>query len=98
MPCYTPMKGCFKKSRFAGIRFADCLLFQLRRNAALFQILDEHLGPALVVVQRFFLFRQLADVSLPEIALDEPVRGARGQHEQLFHALRPGQTAHVVED
>src|SRR5690606_35843842 len=48
----------------------------------------EYLRIALVVVQRSTRRRQTLDTASLETALLEPVRGARGEHEQGFQALR----------
>ena len=48
------------------------------------QALDEHLRTALIVVQVLTARRQRGHRRGLEAALDEPVRGARGQHEQFF--------------
>src|SRR5688572_26795959 len=46
--------------------------------------LDQHDGAPLVVVELALLARQGVDPRLGEAALDEPVLGARGEHEQAL--------------
>ena len=41
---------------------------------------------------------QSGDIGFVEAALDEPVRGARGEHEQFLQCLGLGDADHVVED
>ena len=58
----------------------------------------KNLRLALPVIQRLLLRGQRRDVGLVEAALDEPVRGARGEHEQFLHPLRLREAGHMVED
>ena len=44
------------------------------------------------------ILRQVVDGRRHEAALLEPVRRARGQHEQLRHAGRAGAVFHVLQD
>ena len=48
---------------------------------------DKHLRLPLPVIQRLLLRGQRGNIAFDKAALDEPVRGARGEYEQFFQLL-----------
>src|SRR5260221_2525882 len=58
------------------------------REAPGLQFLHEYLRPAVVVVERLLALRQPARLGLHEAALDEPMRGARGEDEDRLETHR----------
>src|SRR5450759_1936528 len=83
---------CFssvQKTRLARAarKSARCMRRYLRRRIwQRLKLFHQYLGAPLPVVERFFRLGQRSDGGLGEAALDEPVRGTRGEHEQFPEA------------
>src|SRR5450759_5506556 len=72
-------------ARSAQVRSSHAAIFETPYMAAS-ELFHQDLGAPLPVVERFFRLGQRSDGGLGEAALDEPMRGTRGEHEQLPEA------------
>src|SRR5206468_10302462 len=69
---------------------------ELRRGRSLSQLLSIDLRLALEIVERLLLLWQVGDGCVPVAALEEPLRGAGREHEQVVELELPRASLDLV--